>query len=142
MRNVAVNTMRKSEEWGTPLSVFGPLHEEFHFNLDPCATERNAKCILFHTRETDGLSSSWKGYGPVFMNPPFHEVDRWVRKAYEESLGGETVVCLLPARVDTQWWHDYAIKGDIRWIRGRIKYEGAEHNAPFPSVIVVFHGVK
>jgi len=61
-----------------------------------------------------------------------------MRKAYEASQNGATVVCLVPARTDTAWWHDYAMKGQIRLLRGRLKFGGAANSAPFPSAVVVF----
>lgn len=77
------------------------------------------------------------------MNPPYgREIGKWVRKAYESSLGGTTVVCLLPARTDTRWWHDYCMKGEIRFIRGRLKFGGHKNSAPFPSAVVIFRGNK
>lgn len=73
------------------------------------------------------------------MNPPYgRTIGAWMRKAYEESLKGAVVVCLVPARTDTAWWHDYAAKGKVRFLRGRLKFEGAKANAPFPSALVVF----
>jgi len=73
------------------------------------------------------------------MNPPYgREIRQWVKKAYESALGGATVVCLLPARTDTSWWHDYCMKGEIRFIRGRLKFGDARENAPFPSAVVIF----
>lgn len=49
---------------------------------------------------------------------------------------------LIPARTDTSYWHDYVMRGDIRFLRGRIKFvqpDGtATHPAPFPSAIVIF----
>lgn len=56
----------------------------------------------------------------------------------ETALRGGTVVCLLPARTDTAWWHDYCMKGEITFIRGRLKFGGCSNPAPFPSAIVVF----
>jgi site-specific DNA-methyltransferase (adenine-specific) len=61
-----------------------------------------------------------------------------MRKAYEESLRGALVVCLVPARTDTAWWHDYAMHGEIQFIRGRLKFSGGKTNAPFPSAVIVF----
>lgn len=65
-----------------------------------------------------------------------------MRKAYESWIEGATVVCLVPARTDTGWWHDYAAKAsEIRFIRGRVKFEKPNlksDSAPFPSAIVIF----
>ena len=73
------------------------------------------------------------------MNPPYgREISKWVRKAYETALQGATVVCLLPARTDTAWWHDYCMRGDITFIRGRLKFGGCANPAPFPSAVVAF----
>ncbi len=127
----------KTDEWATPQEVFDRLNEEFHFTLDPCATAENAKCARFFTRAQDGLQQPWVGV--VFMNPPYgREIGKWVRKAFESSLEGATVVCLLPARTDTTWFHDYCLRGEVRFIRGRLKFGGAKVNAPFPSMVVVF----
>jgi site-specific DNA-methyltransferase (adenine-specific) len=73
------------------------------------------------------------------MNPPYgRDIKNWVKKAYESDA---TVVCLLPSRTDTSWWHDYCMKSDdIRFIRGRLKFGGSKNSAPFPSVVVVFKG--
>ncbi len=49
-----------------------------------------------------------------------------------------TLVCLVPARTDTAWWFDYCAKGEIRFIKGRLKFGGSKNAAPFPSAIIVF----
>jgi hypothetical protein len=50
---------------------------------------------------------------------------------------GATVVCLVPARTDTIWWHKYAMKHEIRFLRGRLKFGEGKNSAPFPSALVV-----
>lgn len=50
-----------SDEWGTPKEVFDRLDAEFHFTLDPCATEENAKCKKYYTMSDNGLLPSWGG---------------------------------------------------------------------------------
>ena len=77
------------------------------------------------------------------MNPPYgREIGKWVKKAYEESRKGCTVVCLLPSRTDTRRFHDYIYgKAEIRFIKGRLKFGGCKNSAPFPSMIVVFREV-
>ena len=136
--NTSVHFMSQTNEWVTPKETYDALHREFGFTLDPCCTHQNAKCPRYFTAEVDGLSQFWGGE-TVFMNPPYgREIIRWMRKARESSLVGATVVCLVPARTDTKWWHSFAMKGEIRFIKGRLKFDGAKNSAPFPSAIVVF----
>lgn len=132
-----VHFSSETDLWSTPQATFDKLHEEFDFSLDVCAIPENAKCPCFFSPEQDGLKQEW--HGICWMNPPYgREIGRWMRKAYESSRAGATVVCLVPARTDTAWWHDYAVKGEIRFIRGRLKFGGQTNSAPFPSAIVVF----
>lgn len=121
----------------TPRDFYAKLHAEFGFNLDPCSDGTNACCERFFTPEQDGLAQSWAG-ARVFMNPPYRFCHDWMRKAYESSLVGALVVCLIPVRTDTAWWHDYAMRGEVRFIRGRLRFGTAKANAPFPSAVVVF----
>lgn len=76
------------------------------------------------------------------MNPPYGRgIGKWLAKAVESWQSGATVVCLVPARTDTAWWHDYAMQGEITFIRGRLKFvaeSGVKADAPFPSAVVVF----
>ena len=134
---MSVHFSSKSDMWSTPKYLYDQLDATFNFDLDPCATKENAKCSRYFTKEDDGLSKEWSG--SVFMNPPYgREISKWMKKAYICSLQGTTVVCLVPARTDTNWWHEYAMKGDITFIRGRLKFGEHRNSAPFPSAIVVF----
>lgn len=135
-----VHFSSKSNEWTTPQHLFDELNQEFNFTLDPCATEENAKCSKHFTIEDDGLSKDWSN-DVVFMNPPYgREIKKCIKKAYEESLNGATVVCLIPARTDTMYWHDFIFDkaDDIRFLKGRLKFGNGKNSAPFPSAIVVY----
>ena len=137
-----VHYSSKTNEWSTPQAFFDELNKEFNFTLDPCATSENAKCTKYFTVEDDGLKQDWSK-DTVFMNPPYgREIKYWVQKAYEESLKGATVVCLIPARTDTAYWHDYIFgkADDIRFLRGRLKFGGSKNPAPFPSAIIIYKG--
>jgi len=130
----------KSNEWETPQDLFDVLNEEFDFTLDPCATVQNTKCDFFFIPEEDGLSRDWFEE-VVFMNPPYgRQVGKWIKKAYEESLKGAIVVCLIPATPDRSFWHDYIFPYavQIRFLRGRLKFGGMKDPAPFPSAIIIF----
>lgn len=127
-------------DWGTPQALYDQLDAEFHFNLDAAASDENHKHKNYYTSYDDGLNSEWSS--STFCNPPYgRAVGSWVHKAYMESLKGNTVVMLLFARTDTAWFHDWVHgKAEIRFLRGRIKFEGAKYNAPFPSMIVIYRG--
>ena len=132
-----VHFSSKTDMWLTPQDLFDRLNAIHHFTLDVCATAENAKCHHYLSPEIDGLSKDWKGV--CWMNPPYgKEIGKWVAKALQESLEGAKVVCLLPARTDTRWWHDFAMHGKIEFIRGRLKFGGSKNSAPFPSAIVIF----
>ena len=86
----------KKMDWCTPQDFFDRLNEEFGFVLDAAATDKTAKCPLYYTPETDGLSQSWDRGGAVFCNPPYgREIGKWVKKAYEEAIGGGYAIVLL-----------------------------------------------
>jgi phage N-6-adenine-methyltransferase len=135
--NTALHFSSQTDLWETPQDLYNKLNMEFGFTLDVCATPQNAKCVRFFTVADDGLTQPWTGV--CWMNPPYgRTIKHWVKKAYESSLAGALVVCLLPARTDTAWWHDYVVKGEVRFIRGRLKFGGQKNSAPFPSAIVIF----
>lgn len=129
-----VHFSSKTCEWETPQELFNKLQEEFHFNLDVCASENNAKCLPYYTKEEDGLKQEWSAYN--WMNPPYgREIGKWIKKASESPL----TVALLPARTDTRWFHDYILnKAEVRFIKGRLKFGDSKNSAPFPSMVVIW----
>lgn len=132
--------------WCTPQDFFDELNAEFNFVLDSAATDKTAKCALYYTPETDGLSQSWDRGGAVFCNPPYgRDIGKWVQKAYKEARGGNTIVLLIPARTDTAYFHDCIYgKAEIRFVRGRLRFTDESGNtngpAPFPSMVVIYNG--
>lgn len=139
----------KTGEHGTPQDFFDQLHEEFYFDRDVAASHLNAKCPEHFGQQEDnsfinGLSTSWGEPGDnVYCNPPYgKEIAHWLQKAIQQKELGVSSVFLLPARTDTKWFHDLVIPNatEVRFIKGRLKFEGMEAGAPFPSIIVVFLG--
>lgn len=130
----------KNVEWSTPQNFFEQLRIKYDFNLDPCATAETTKCSKYFTTEQDGLNQDWGGH-TVFMNPPYgREIKKWIQKAYNESRKpGTIVVCLIPSRTDTKYWHQYCMEAhEIYFVKGRLKFGDADNSAPFPSAVVVF----
>lgn len=136
--------------WQTPPELYKELDDEFHFNFDVCTSVENPLGAPRYMVGEEGLHSDcWNGM--CYMNPPYGKyISSWVAKAYEQSIvfGNCTVVALLPARTDTRWFHSYIKPGlekkngqiEIRFLKGRIKFVGAKHSAPFPSLIAIFRG--
>ncbi|AGR47507.1 DNA N-6-adenine-methyltransferase [Brevibacillus phage Abouo] len=123
--------------WETPQEFFNQLNQEFGFQIDVCALPENAKCERYFSPDEDGLQQEWTGI--CWMNPPYgRQIGKWIKKAYESSLNGATVVCLIPARTDARWWHDYCMKGEIRLVKGRLKFGSSKWSAPFPNALVIF----
>lgn len=132
-------------DWGTPLDFYQSLNAEFSFICDVCASNENTLCpTCYFTEENSCLNTDWPR-GSCYMNPPYgRDVGKFMKKAYEQSKLGSTVVCLVPSRTDTNWWHSY-VQGkasEIRFIKGRLRFQGAQNHAPFPSVLIIYRGVK
>jgi len=128
-----------NDEWGTPQTFFDLLDKEFHFQMDVCASKDNAKCKVYLDREKNALTSSWSAI--CWMNPPYgREIKFWMKKALEESIAGSTIVCLIPARTSSPWWHDYVLKAsEIRFVERKMSFTGPIKGVPFwGSVVVVF----
>jgi len=126
-------------EWPTPQDFFDAVDREFGFTLDVAASAENAKCDRFYTAEQNGLALPWEGV--VWCNPPYgREIGAWIAKGFQSAQAGALVVMLLPVRTSPAYFHDYCLKGEIRWIRGRLSFGNGEvcHNAPFDSMLVIF----
>jgi site-specific DNA-methyltransferase (adenine-specific) len=91
------------------------------------------------SRTDHGLAQPWTGR--IWCNPPYgRSIGRWLEKARPAALSGreKLVVCLVLARVDTAWWHDVAACGEVRFLRGPVRFGGTRAGAPFPSAVVLF----
>ena len=131
------------QTWETPQDFFDKLDSIYGFTLDACAEDKPAKVLNYFTIEDDALTQDWKGV--VWCNPPYgREQIKFINKALNESKKHDsTVVLLIPARPDTKVWQDiiFPNASNICFVRGRLKFGGAEYNAPFPCALVVFGDV-
>lgn len=129
-----------SVEWETPRGLFRELGRIFRFTLDVCATADNAVVERYFDEERNGLMQPWAPE-VCWMNPPYgRDLVHWVGKAWLEARAGATVVALLPARTDAGWWQEFVMRPEVsvRLLRGRLKFGGSPHNAPFASAVVIF----
>lgn len=135
----------QKQDWETPQWLFDKLDKHFLFTWDVCATDKNTKTNFYITEEINALKQDWvndviSGFDnpKIWCNPPYNNITQWIKKCYEESLKGCTVVMLIPARTDTKVWHEYISKGRVTLLKGRLKFSNSKHSAPFPSCIVIF----
>lgn len=141
-----IHTSSQSGDWETPKSMVERLSHFFYWDLDVCASRPNV-CENFFSPEDDGLAQDW--HGLCWMNPSYgkkRKIGDWIAKARKQGTTYEdtTVVCLLPARTGTHWWHDNVPYADyVVFVEGRLRFdlpggEEAPHSAGFPSALVVF----
>ncbi len=128
-------------DWRTPKSVLEWLKPFGNIELDPSASSHVEEqfAALNYTIETNGLDKSWET-GLVYCNPPYgRKIGLWTDKAVAEAGLGAEIIMLLPARPDTAWWQRMVKSANaVCFVKGRIKFEGAPHCAPFPSALVYF----
>ena len=129
-----------SDEWyTTPDIIDAAIACMGRIDLDPCSNSHespNVPASRHYTKEDDGLSLPW--FGNVYVNPPYGTaIPLWVDKIITEYQSGniERCVLLLPARTDTQWFRKMAEYPKC-FMFGRIKFNGHENSAPFPSMLV------
>lgn len=168
----ATLTSSKKNDHPTPQWLFDELHREFSFDIDLCASDENAKLALYIDAKQDFLQEwmNMPVFKAAFMNPPYQKREKaciggcqkktcqkrgyhltqyqpgtedFVKAAYQYSQRGATVVCLLKSSTGNDWFHEYAMPyGEIRFLKGRLKFEGSKDPAPFDSVIVIFRGMN
>ena len=136
----------KSEEFETPSDLFQRLDEIFGFTLDVSASALNSKVPNnFFSKETDGLKQPWQTRGSVWCNPPYTKNAEFIDKAIAEAATGQGIVCLIPSRTDTGYFHR-AVECDHLThrldIKGRLTFGGSrsEYGASFASMLLIFNG--
>jgi phage N-6-adenine-methyltransferase len=136
------------DTWTTPRAFFDKLDDEFLFGLDAAALSSSTLVPANwygpdhqDPERRDAFTRSWVSDSagkPIYLNPPYGKtIGSWMGKANAEALSGAVVVCLVPARTDTNWWHSYCIQHEVRFIKGRLKFGDQKNSAPFPSAVVI-----
>lgn len=132
------------DDWQTPPEVMAQIRSAIPIDLDVCANRLNTQAEQWYGPggiRRDGLTAAW--HGVCYMNPPYGvEVRQWVEKAAMEwKTEACTVIGLLAARTDTVWFQKYVARhAHLYFIKGRLRFVGAPHPAPFPSVVALWEG--
>jgi hypothetical protein len=151
----AVHYSSATPEWYTPAGIIDRVLAVLgHIDLDPCSNAHgdaaNVPARFHYTKADDGLASSWamprwvdddgceSAAVKVYMNPPYGtEIGPWIERLCDAYETGEITeaIALVPARVDTAWFQPLFAYA-LCFVRGRLKFVGADDSAPFPSVVV------
>ena len=149
------------QDYETPHELVAALSAEFGpFEVDFAGSEANKKAPKVFTVEQDSLSLDWSGL-VGFLNPPYGRMTKpFVKKAATSRC---KATCVLPARTDTKWFHEFVWDKKNRkprpnvvhldFVPGRVKFlidgkpvlaldkkSGKWRPAAgkFPSMVVVF----
>ena len=125
------------DDWRTPQSFFDDLHREFDFTIDAAASAENKMLDRYWSIEQNAIMQDWRGER-VWCNPPYGRAQNdFIRKA--AALDADISVLLIPARTDTKIWHDCIFGiAEVRFVKGRLKFEGGAYSAPFPSAVCIW----
>lgn len=126
---------KNKDEAGTPLWLYEGLNFVFKFKLDVCASKKNHKHWNYFTKKEDSLKQKWTSSN--FMNPPYSDMSPWIEKASSEE--GKTCA-LLKCDPSTKNFINCYHFGHVILLNPRIKHEGFENSADFPSMLVIFNG--
>jgi hypothetical protein len=145
------------DDWQTPPGLLDLVRQVAPIALDPCTTAANPcgaeEIAIARVRmempervHVDGLTLDWatiaeRHLGLVYVNPPYgRAIGDWTDKCRNVADdSGISVIALLPARTDTQWWQTDCAppRADaVCFWRGRLTFVGAPAPAPFPSALV------
>jgi phage N-6-adenine-methyltransferase len=149
-----------TDEWETPHSLFRYWNRIFRFKIDAAASLRNYKCNWWiglhgtyylnkkHAGKDKGAldpSTSWNGYGAVWVNPPYSQkagpLLKWCEKGFHTSLQGDLVVMLLKADTSTATWRFCQAHGLVIPLPRRVshEYDGKKlQTPPWGSMVVIF----
>jgi phage N-6-adenine-methyltransferase len=134
---------------------FAVLNRRFGFTLDVAATAANARCQRYYDQSRNGLTQSWASE-IVWCNPPYSDIEPWVRKAWSEHQRARTIVMLLPAnRTEQGWWQRHIephrdrlgsplrvefLPGRMRFIRAGSRTVGPNERPPFGCCLLIWSG--
>ncbi|HEC72378.1 MAG: DNA N-6-adenine-methyltransferase [Candidatus Thorarchaeota archaeon] len=129
-----------NKEWQTPPWFFQHWNKQFNFLWDMAASDSNFLVKNYVTQEQDALNMEWPGKSRLYANPPYsRELGKWLERGWDAASRGSDVVFLVHARTDTIWFHEWAVRGAITFVKGRLSFlhGGVEQDpAPFPSIVI------
>lgn len=128
---------RSKQTYGTPPDLLKAIKIRLdidEFDMDLAASETNAVASLFMTEEANALIQRWPSYGGWnWCNPPFANIEPWVKTAYNQSrCNAAQTVMLLPSAVGSNWWKSWVEPyAYVVHLNGRLIFVG--ETSPYPK---------
>ncbi|UGO52274.1 putative DNA adenine methyltransferase [Escherichia phage vB_EcoD_Poky] len=112
--------------WSTPQEIVEWMESEFgEYDLDAAASQENAVCEKFYSKETNCLKRWWGRNKHVWLNPPYSNPTPFIKKAIEQMEHNNQIDVLLPADNSTAWFYEAQKNAaEIIWITGEVYEEG------------------
>jgi phage N-6-adenine-methyltransferase len=127
---------RGDQEKETPPWLYDHFDREFHFTCDGAASQTNYKHPNYFDKQRDGLAQEW--HGVIWLNPPYNDIERWLRKAWKSAQNGCTVAVLVPVWTKMNWFQTIAIHVHIRLLSRRPSFVGHRGEPSFDFMLLVF----
>lgn len=152
-------TEESRDDWGTPDWIYNWLDDIYAFNIDLAANASNKKTAEYLGPGSPLLENALavKDWNEVskyftirgFLNPPFKStfpdgkkatMADWLERCYNSTRTDGIIVALVPANVETEWWHEWVLQKaySYRILRGRVNFDGSRGGSTFPSAVVVY----
>lgn len=127
-QSMQVLTSQETQEWYTPPWIINEIVKPLlggWINTDPASPFPPVPWIdadQYYNADTDGLIHPWRGR--VFVNPPFDETPKWLRKAeYEIStLNAQRIAFLVNQAPGYAWWERAIRIWPVMLFQERVKF--------------------
>lgn len=135
------NNGRSKQDYGTPPEFLSKVYRRLGihgFDWDLAASPENSVAPFLFTEEDNSLIQDWdECYGWLWLNPPFANIEPWVKKASE--CKESKIALLVPASVGANWWRDYVHnKAHVLFLNGRLTFVGETQPYPKDCALLIY----
>ena len=134
-----ITSGHKNQYAQTPDSVYDFIRNDLQYKIsdfDPCPPNPTF----------NGLAIDWKCNFDeiIYVNPPFKDSGRWIKKAILELDRNNCSKCvlMLPARMAASWFRLLCTRADKMYVPGRITFKNYQKSYPWGCFLCVVSSVK
>lgn len=138
---------RSKQDYSTPpmfVKAVCELLDIDKFAVDLAASEHNAirRSRRYFDEQTDSLAQQWRTQPGEWnwLNPPFADIEPWVRKAWEswKAHSARTAI-LIPASVGSNYWAEWINRrAYVLFLSPRLTFAGCSDPYPKDCALVLY----